>query len=392
MASMAPASTSRLAWALAALAPVLLAATGVVAVSGGHSARDAIGDIVGVGLVFSLCLPLLGALVIRGRGGHAVGWLMIAIGVSIAFHTMVVEWAQVALLDDPGSLPAGRVASWLGVWAWMPGWMLVTTLLPVLFPDGRPRGRRRLLARLDVVAVALATGAVAAVAWRSRGLRLVDGSGQHSPAILEIVLAAGFVVIGLLTLASVGSLLWRYRRASPDVRRQIAWVVYGAAIAVFLSVVGTFVDAGGAFQVLEAAAIVGGLAVAMLRHRLYDIDVVVNRTLVYGALTASLAGVYLLSVLVMQLLLSPSSSIAVAVSTLGVAGLFRPAQSAIQAAVDRRFYRRRYDAAQTLTRFGARLRNQVDLAALDAELRAVVRDTLHPAHVSLWLRPPEARR
>jgi hypothetical protein len=392
MTPMAPASTSRRAWALAALAPVLLVATGVVAVSGGRSVRDAIGDIVGVGLVFSLCLPLLGALVIRGRGGHAVGWLMIAIGVSIAFHTMAVEWAQVALLDDPGSLPGGRLASWLGVWAWMPGWMLVTTLLPVLFPDGRLRGRRRLLARIDVVAVALATGAVAAVAWRPRGLRLVDGSGVHSPAVLGYVLAAGFLVIGLLTLASIGSLLSRYRRASPDVRRQIAWVVYGAAIAVFLSAIGAFVDAGGVFQVLEAGALVGGLAVAMLRHRLYDIDVVVNRTLVYGALTASLAGVYLVSVLVMQLLLSPSSSIAVAVSTLGVAGLFRPAQRAIQATVDRRFYRRRYDAAQTLARFGARLRDQVDLAALDAELRAVVRDTLHPTHVSLWLRRPEAPR
>ena len=370
-----------LAWVLAALAPVFLLV-----------AWAAAGDVLGVGLVFSICFPVLGALVIRGRGSHSVGWLMIAIGVSIAFHAAAVAWAQAALLDHPGSLPGGRLASWLGTWAWMPGWMLVTTLLPVLFPDGRPSGRRRVLAWVDAAAVALVTGAVAAVGWSARGPRLVDGSGLESPKVLGMVLAAGFVVVGLLTLVSIGSLRVRYRRASSDVRRQIAWAVYGAAVAVAMSAIGAFVDLGGVFQVLEAGALVGGLAMAMFRYRLYDIDVVVNRTLVYGALTAGLAGVYLVSVLVIQLVLSPSSGIAVAASTLGVAALFRPAQAAIQATVDRRFYRHRYDAAQTLAQFGARMRDQVDLRALDVELQAVVRETLQPAHVSLWLRPPEARR
>jgi hypothetical protein len=316
---------------------------------------------------------------------------MIAIGISIAFHTMTITWAQVALVDDPGSLPGGSLASWFGVWAWLPGWALATTLLPVLFPDGRPAGRRRLLAWTDAIAVAIAAGAIAAVAWHLRGPLLVQGRDLPAPAALNRVGAAAFAVIGVLTLVSMGSLLSRYRQAAPDVRRQIAWAVYGAAVAVVVSVVGTVVDVGGLFQVLEAGALVGGLAVAMLRYRLYDIDVVINRTLVYGLLTVALTGFYLLGVLLMQLVLSPSSSIAVAASTLGVAVLFRPAQTAIQAAVDRRFYRHRYDAAPTLARFGARLRDQVDLAALDAELRAVVCDTLHPAHVSLWLRRPEAR-
>jgi hypothetical protein len=379
-----------LAWSIAALAPVVLVAAGLAALSAGRTTGEAIGDVVGVGSVFCICFPILGALVIRGRGSHAVGWLMIAIGVSIAFNTAANAWGRTWLVDD--SLAGWRFASWVGVWSWMPGWLLATTLLPVLFPDGRPTGRRRLLARIDAVAVALVTGTVAVVAWHWRGPRLVDGSDLSSPASLDHVTSAGFVVLGVLTIVSIGSLLARYRRAVSDARRQIAWAVYGAAVAVFLSVVGAFVDIGGLVQVMEAGALVGGLTVAMLRHRLYDIDVVINRTLVYGLLTVALAGFYLVSVLLMQVVLSPSSSIAVAASTLGVAALFRPAQSAIQRAVDRRFYRHRYDAAQTLARFGTWLRDQVELRALDAELQAVVRETLQPAHVSLWLRPPEARR
>jgi hypothetical protein len=242
--------------------------------------------------------------------------------------------------------------------------------------------------------------AIAIASWHLRGRILLIEDRDLTPhqkaaeATLVHISAVTFVAIGVLTVASMASLLIRFRGASGTTRRQIAWVVYGAAVAVVMSIIGVFLDVGGLFNTLEASALVAGLAVAMFRYRLYDIDVVINRTLVYGALTAMLAGIYIGSVLLLQLLLSgltQDSGLAVAVSTLAVAALFRPARAGIQGAVDRRFYRRKYDAARTLERFGARLRDELDLDALGRELRTVVADTMQPASVSLWLRAPEAR-
>jgi hypothetical protein len=384
------------AWGLVGLAFALLLATAVIGASAGSSPGEVVSDVTGVGVVFSICFPVLGALVVRRRGGHLIGWLMLGMGISLAFHGFVFRWAQTALVDEPGSLPLGDLASWFQAWAWMPGWLLATTLLPVVFPDGRPVGRHRVLAWVDGVAVAAVVIAVAAASWHLRGALLVTADdGDPRIDTLDQVAAVGLVLVGILTFVSMGSLLARYRRAARDVRRQIAWVVYGALVAVLMSLIGAFVDVGGLFQTLEASALVGGLAVAMLRYRLYDIEVVVNRTLVYGALTATLAAAYLGSVLLLQLALSgvtSDSGLAVAASTLGVAALFRPARARFQASVDRRFYRRKYNAQRTLEAFSSRLRDEVDLRALSLELNAVVRETLQPAHLSLWLRTPEARR
>jgi hypothetical protein len=383
--------TAQFAWGLAALAFALMAISTVIAVSAGRSAEGVLHEVGGgVGIAFATALPVLGALVIRQQGNHLVGWLMLGIGLSLAVHGLCQTWANAAIIDDPGSLPLGDEAAWIQAWAWMPGWALATTLLVAVFPDGHAYGRQRLLAWADGIAVALVTLAVAAASWHLRGEALLTApDNDPRMATLNVIGGVGILLIAVLSFLSLGSLVVRFRRAGPELRRQIAWVLYGVVVSVLLGAFGGLANVGDFVTTLEAAALVGGLAIAMLRYRLYDIDVVINRTLVYGALTATLVLAYLGSVLLLELVLRPltgGSNLAIAGSTLAVAALFRPARTRIQGAVDRRFFRRKYNAARTLERFGARLRDEVELDNLSSELRAVVSETMQPAHVSLWLK------
>jgi hypothetical protein len=204
-----------------------------------------------------------------------------------------------------------------------------------------------------------------------------------------------FPLLGLAILVSLTPLVVRFVRSRGAERQQFKWVFYGLAVSLPLGAMGFVLpgvstgQASPAMTLVPLLVIPAAITVAVLRYRLYDIDIVINKTLVYGALTALLALVYLASVLVLQALLRPvtdQSDLAVAASTLAVAALFRPARARIQAAVDRRFYRSRYDAVRTIESFTGRLRHEVDLESVSADLRGVVRGAIEPTHVSLWLR------
>jgi hypothetical protein len=212
------------------------------------------------------------------------------------------------------------------------------------------------------------------------------GAGHAATVVSGIC----FGLLAFATIASITSLALRFRRSRGVERQQIKWVWAAGTLLVLSFLLSGLLQGPLGGDQADSILFVGllglpaAVAVAVLRYRLYDIAVVVNRTLVYGSLTATLAGVYLASVLLLQLVLDPVTS---GSSTLAVAGLFGPARRRIQAIVDRRFYRRKYDATRTLDAFNARLREELDLDSLSSELRAVLEETMQPTHVSLWLRP-----
>ena len=345
-------------------------------------------------MVFTLSFVTVGAVVASRRRANPIGWLMCLSGLSYAVGGLAITYIESVPKGEEDGFLLG-FADWISSWVWMVGIGPAATFLLLLFPTGRlpsPRWRP--------VAWAAGGGLVMTVA----GIALSADSGdldRTNPIAVpgaELVAGAGLLLLLLAALASLVSLVVRYRGARWEERRQLEWLTYAAALAgvalltliVLESTVGTTDELSNTLVSGAVAALPVAMGIAILRRGLFDIEVVINRTLVYAALTASLAGSYLALVLLLQLLLSPGSDLAIAGSTLAVAALFRPLRARIQGLVDRRFFRSRYDAAQTLERFGARLRDEVDLDSLGGELRAVVGDTMKPAHVTLWLRttPP----
>jgi hypothetical protein len=227
--------------------------------------------------------------------------------------------------------------------------------------------------------------------WPLRGPSLLDETGSLPPLVDAMFGIAFLVGLALGAICVVGLIL-RFRRAGAVQRQQIKWFAYGAVLSIPLSLFPEARPYGPYLELLGAVCLLAGLGIGIFRYRLWEIDRLVNRTLVYGLLTAILGGCYALGVLVIGQALSPGdnpSGLVVAAATLVAAAVFRPLRGGIQRAVDRRFNRRRYDGATTIDRFAARLRQQVDLHALTAELLTVVDQTMQPTAVSLWLRPSD---
>jgi hypothetical protein len=386
-------TAGRLAWSLVALYCVLVV-PGLVFLAGTPTLLHPEENLP-VQVAFSLSLlvfTVVGALVASSQPRNPIGWLLVAMGMANALWTLVFGYTAHAVAH--GGEPS--VAAWLASLINLSEFGVVILLLE-LFPTGRPASPRwRWLVWITVV-WAVASEAV-------RGLAagpFEDFPTLDNPFGIEALRGVSLQFVGTILIAgALVSLAVRMRRAQGRERLQLKWFLFVTLLMVIFMAVGTI--GGSAVQNSQQVAsglffavLLSGLPVAMgiaiLRHDLYEIDVVINRTLVYGLLTATLAAVYVGSVLLLQLALgsvTSDSSLAVAASTLGVAALFRPARSRIQAAVDRRFYRRKYDAARMLEDFSAHLREEVDLEAVGAELRNVVHEAMQPRHVSLWLRSP----
>jgi hypothetical protein len=345
----------------------------------------------------------VGAIVASRRPENPVGWLLCLYGVAASTSTFASLYAIYALLARPDSLPAGQASAWIAAWL-LPIMIGLQISYLLLFPTGRlPSRRWRWLAWLTgafvvvgVVLSAFSSGAHFGVLGPIRNPLGIEGFTNVYKAVL-------YTLAPVLHVAIAVAVFVRLRRAVGVERQQIKWFAYAVAlfatattpyvITVAIDAPGWFEWAANAIVTAASTTIPISIGIAILRYRLYDIDRIINRTLVYGSLTAMLALLYFGGVTATQALLRNLTGeeqlpqLVVVASTLVIAALFNPLRRRIQSFIDRRFYRRKYDVAKTLEGFSAKLRNETDLGTLNVDLVGVVKETMQPEHVSLWMRP-----
>jgi hypothetical protein len=378
----------------------------------------------------SLAFPTVGALIASRRPENPIGWIFCGTGLLYGVQAFASGYADYALVGHASSLPGGELMDWMSSWIGLPVVPLSGVLLVLLFPNGKLLSRN-----WRTVVWMAACGSAMLALWAALGpgplsfqptfdnpLGLGGDIGKLGPSkssplfdqpsfarpagteitaggVVEILGRVGIFVVLVSWLFAVAAMIMRMDQARGAERQQLKWFVYSVTLLV-IGFLAAFLGFGlhsvawflgiAAFNFLPIAA-----GIAILRYRLYDIDVIINRTLVYGALTATLALVYFGGVTLLQgafrSLTGQGSTLAVVVSTLAIAALFVPLRRRVQAFIDRRFYRRKYDVAKTLQAFNTKLRDDVDLDSVTDDLVEVVKETMQPAHVSLWLRPPEKK-
>jgi hypothetical protein len=362
--------------------------------------------------VSAVAFSLVGAVLGSRRPDNPIGWLFCAVGVFAAIVLLSSEYAAYALLAQAGSLPGGLALVWIRAWVWVP-YVGFFVLLFLVFPEGWPQSTAlRWFTSLVLFVIAYGTilaafspgpiDAIGGAVENPLGMEALRGIGTNS--------AVGPVesVLYVLGIVAAASLFARMRHARGVERQQLKWFTYATVVLVGGAVLDFTIseatglrwlgEIGFVLTMVGLAGLPIAIGIAVLRYHLYNIDRIINRTLVYGVLTTMLLAVYVADIVLLQrmfvLLTGGRSTLAVVASTLMIAALFTPLRRRIQGFIDRRFYRRKYDAAKTLEAFSAQLRDGTDLEALSDDLVGVVSETMQPAHVSLWLRPdpePEDR-
>jgi hypothetical protein len=362
------------------------------------------------GLAVALGFTPVGALIASRQPHNAFGWLMLTIGMLYCLSPAGLGYALASFHLLPAPLPGAALVAWIGNWAWSLGAVLLPLMI-LYFPNGRlPAPIWRwvwlpvIVSAFDVVVRAI----YGVELWQTLGPGVVEASARDTldqiPGTLGLIQRISSVAAVVAILASVASLVYRYRRADVAERSQIKWIVFASAIA--LGVTAILILASASYRLgvgswvtnllllLQIASIflsVAAFGIAILRHRLFDIDIIVRRTTSYAILTGLLVLVYFGSIVVLQRLFSSvtgqTSTVAVVLSTLLIAALFLPLRRRVQDAIDRRFFRRKYDAEKVLSTFAATVRDETDLEALTAELVRVIEETMQPEFVHVWLAP-----
>jgi hypothetical protein len=413
MRSMTDRTAARLAWAMfAVVSATLVGALGLAIVNGSvlGSSEDTSGV---VGPVLFFAFPAVGILVASRLPRNPIGWILLGIGLVWEMYFVAENYSQYAFVHQPGSLWRPELVVALTSSLWVPAVGLMGTFMILLFPDGRlPSPRWRPLAWVSGLTLVAMFVVTPFIPLPLRRVSQTPGTprGENPLAIeaLEPIIGAWNLSVGLIPLCVLGcafALVLRFRRSQGHERLQMKWMAAAAAtvaIGYLIFMVTSFLSQGSEEMTLWVAVVSQvvplsfvllpvAVGIAVLKHRLYDIDVIINRALVYVLLTTLLALVYVGGVVgvggvVRGVTGDADNSLIIVATTLVIAGLFRPARTRIQSFIDRRFYRHKYDAARTVESFSARLRSEIDLDDLCADLLETVGRTMQPAQISIWLR------